>query len=125
MRMVEGGQADLVIGADGLRSTARQLFGDGPPRYAGYGAWLGLAEIEHPELKGEFGCEIYGAGERFGVIDTGRGKYYWYFVGSRRVASASRRNFWEHQSSLRSCVVTRCRAAFVLYVACKTRDCVL
>jgi FAD-dependent urate hydroxylase len=81
-------QADLVIGADGLRSTARQqLFGDGPPRYAGYGAWLGLAEIEHPELKREFGCEIYGAGERFGVIDTGRGKYYWYFVENRSVPS--------------------------------------
>ena len=31
-------RADLLIGADGLRSTVRRLlFDDGPPRYAGYG----------------------------------------------------------------------------------------
>ena len=36
--------ADLVVGADGLRSVVRaHLVGDGPPRYRGYTAWHGSA----------------------------------------------------------------------------------
>ena len=31
-------RADLLIGADGLRSTVRRLLFDDGPRYAGYGA---------------------------------------------------------------------------------------
>lgn len=38
-------QADLVIGADGLRSSVRaQLAPDARPRYAGYVGWRGLAD---------------------------------------------------------------------------------
>jgi 2-polyprenyl-6-methoxyphenol hydroxylase-like FAD-dependent oxidoreductase len=41
--------ADLLIGADGVRSTLRTLLEpDTKPRYAGYVAWRGL--IEEPEL---------------------------------------------------------------------------
>jgi salicylate hydroxylase len=37
----------LLIGADGLRSIVRQqLFGDGPPRFAGRSAWRGLIHAE-------------------------------------------------------------------------------
>jgi 2-polyprenyl-6-methoxyphenol hydroxylase-like FAD-dependent oxidoreductase len=76
--------ADLLIGADGLWSVVRQqLFADGQPDYAGYGAWLGLTTVDHPDLKREFGCEIYGAGERFGIFDTGQQQFYWYFVENR------------------------------------------
>ena len=36
--------ADVVIGADGLRSVVRRhLLGDGPPRYRGYTSWRGVA----------------------------------------------------------------------------------
>jgi hypothetical protein len=44
--------ADLLIGADGLRSTVRAQCFDGPePSYAGYVAWRGvLAEDAAPEL---------------------------------------------------------------------------
>ena len=76
-------RADLLIGADGLRSTVRRLFDDGPPRYAGYGAWLGLSDTDHPRLSRESAVEIYGAGERLGVIDSGDGLYYWYFIENR------------------------------------------
>ncbi|MBR8655684.1 FAD-dependent monooxygenase [Achromobacter sp. Marseille-Q0513] len=77
-------RADLLIGADGLRSTVRRLlFDDGPPRYAGYGAWLGLSAIDHPRLARESAVEVYGAGERLGVIDSGGGLYYWYFIENR------------------------------------------
>ena len=42
-------RADLLIGADGLRSTVRaQLIPDAEPRYAGYVAWRGL--IKDSEL---------------------------------------------------------------------------
>ena len=76
-------RADLLIGADGLRSTVRRLlFDDGPPR-AGYGAWLGLSDTDHPRLSRESAVEIYGAGERLGVIDSGDGLYYWYFIENR------------------------------------------
>ena len=63
-----GGQAsaDLVIGADGLRSTVRRLvWPDAPaPRYAGYTAWRWVA----PPLPDgpDGGGETWGTGTRFG-----------------------------------------------------------
>ncbi|GMU69581.1 MAG: salicylate hydroxylase [Steroidobacteraceae bacterium] len=40
-------RADVVIGADGIRSAVRgQLFGAGHPRFTGYIAWRGLVPIE-------------------------------------------------------------------------------
>jgi FAD-dependent urate hydroxylase len=39
-------RCDLLIGADGLHSVVRrQLLDDGPPLYAGYVAWRGVAEL--------------------------------------------------------------------------------
>jgi salicylate hydroxylase len=43
-----GIHADVVIGADGLRSTVRRaLFGAGKPRFTGYIAFRGLVPINH------------------------------------------------------------------------------
>lgn len=40
--------ADVVIGADGSRSSVRQkLYGDGAPKYTGYIAWRGLVPMDH------------------------------------------------------------------------------
>lgn len=40
--------ADLLVGADGLRSAVRAAaIGDVPPRYAGYAAWRGLLAESH------------------------------------------------------------------------------
>lgn len=68
-------RCDLLVGADGLHSTVRaQLLDDGPPRYAGYTAWRGVVAW----LGGETGFESWGRGERFGLVDIGRGRSYWY-----------------------------------------------
>jgi 2-polyprenyl-6-methoxyphenol hydroxylase-like FAD-dependent oxidoreductase len=63
-----GGQvrADLLVGADGIRSTVRRLVWPdvAPPRYAGYTAWRWVT----PPLPGgpDGGGETWGAGTRFG-----------------------------------------------------------
>lgn len=59
VRFADGRQAagDVLIGADGVRSTVRQLLaGDVAPSYAGYVAWRGLlAEADVPaEIGGRF-----------------------------------------------------------------------
>lgn len=59
VRFADGRQAhgDVLIGADGVRSTVRQLLaGDVVPSYAGYVAWRGLlAEADVPaEIGGRF-----------------------------------------------------------------------
>ena len=76
-------RADLLIGADGLRSTVNACCSTTARRAAGYGAWLGLSDTDHPRLSRESAVEIYGAGERLGVIDSGDGLYYWYFIENR------------------------------------------
>jgi 2-polyprenyl-6-methoxyphenol hydroxylase-like FAD-dependent oxidoreductase len=72
----------LLVGADGLRSRVRaMLYGDLPPRYAGYTSWRGVAPGERywdgPEL-----AEFWGRGERFGVVPVGHGETYWFAVAN-------------------------------------------
>jgi 2-polyprenyl-6-methoxyphenol hydroxylase-like FAD-dependent oxidoreductase len=72
-------RADLVVGADGLHSAVRtSLLGDGPPRYAGYTSWRGLAGYDGPLEAGE----AWGCGERFGLVPLGRGRVYWFAVAN-------------------------------------------
>jgi 2-polyprenyl-6-methoxyphenol hydroxylase-like FAD-dependent oxidoreductase len=58
--------ADLLVGADGLRSTVRRLcWPDAPaPRYAGYTAWR-LVTMPMRGVSGD-GGETWGPGSRFG-----------------------------------------------------------
>ena len=66
----------LLIGADGLRSTVRaELFGDAPPRYAGYTAWRGVTEFPHARLRPG---ETWGRGARFGQVALSGGHVYWF-----------------------------------------------
>jgi 2-polyprenyl-6-methoxyphenol hydroxylase-like FAD-dependent oxidoreductase len=70
-------EADLVVAADGLRSTVRGLvWPDAPgPRYAGYTAWR--AVVPRPHGFSSAG-ETWGDGTRFGFAPMPGNRAYWY-----------------------------------------------
>lgn len=68
-----------VIGADGARSTVRQLvFGDNPPRYAGYTCWRWTGALDGLER----GVEMWGRGARTGLVSIAPGLVYAFFVAN-------------------------------------------
>ncbi len=70
-------RGDFLVGADGLHSGIRsRLLGDGSPRYAGFTAWRGLAELGEDREHGGF--EAWGRGQIFGLVGLGGGRVYWY-----------------------------------------------
>jgi 2-polyprenyl-6-methoxyphenol hydroxylase-like FAD-dependent oxidoreductase len=68
-------RGDLLVGADGLGSVVRAVVADVRPRYAGYTAWRGVSPV--PVEAGRL-TESWGAGERFGLVDIGGGRTYWF-----------------------------------------------
>jgi 2-polyprenyl-6-methoxyphenol hydroxylase-like FAD-dependent oxidoreductase len=87
-------QGDLLVGADGLGSLVRSAIADVWPRYAGYTAWRGVSAV--PVEPGRL-TESWGVGERFGLVDVGRGRTYWFATrtlpkASRTSARGRRRN---------------------------------
>jgi 2-polyprenyl-6-methoxyphenol hydroxylase-like FAD-dependent oxidoreductase len=74
-------QGDLLIGADGLRSTVRRrLVNDGPPRYSGATCWRGVT----PFAGLEGGATNWmGAGSEFGIFPLSGGRVYWFGVVNR------------------------------------------
>ncbi|HEY8235307.1 MAG TPA: FAD-dependent oxidoreductase [Gaiellaceae bacterium] len=68
-------RGDLLVGADGLSSVTRAAIADVRPRYAGYTAWRGISPV--PVEPGRL-TESWGVGERFGLVDIGRGRSYWF-----------------------------------------------
>lgn len=73
--------ADLVVGADGLRSAVRGTFTRGAgPRYAGYSAWRGVTDGPVDVLGGA--GETWGRGERFGYVPLRDGRVYWFAVAT-------------------------------------------
>lgn len=70
---------DLLVGADGLRSTIRsRLFGHEEPRYAGYTSWRAVARPDGELLPWGEGFESWGRGARFGCVHIGGGRVYWF-----------------------------------------------
>ncbi len=78
---LEGGgsvDADLLVGADGLRSAVRQAMrGLETLRYAGYTAWRGLADDIDLARVDRF-TESWGPGHRFGIVPIGGRRVYWF-----------------------------------------------
>jgi 2-polyprenyl-6-methoxyphenol hydroxylase-like FAD-dependent oxidoreductase len=67
----------VLVGADGLRSGVRAaLWGDTPPRYAGYTAWRGIAPA--PRAAADQAGELWGCGQRFGWIPVTATTVYWF-----------------------------------------------
>ena len=63
------------LGADGLSSVVRREIATAPMRYAGYTAWRGVSSV--PVEPGRL-TESWGVGERFGLVDIGSGRTYWF-----------------------------------------------
>jgi 2-polyprenyl-6-methoxyphenol hydroxylase-like FAD-dependent oxidoreductase len=75
-------EGDILIGADGIRSTVRgALHGPEPLRYAGYFGWRAAIEFSDPSIENTF-SETWGPRFRVGLVTLGRGRLYW-FVSER------------------------------------------
>ena len=72
-------QHQAVIGADGIRSKVRsELLGPSEPVYRGYTVWRGLARYDADAITPGFNSESWGAGKRFGILNTGHRRFTWY-----------------------------------------------
>ena len=90
-------EADLVIGADGIRSKVRQaIFGPSPLRYAGYTCWRGIcprpAEIQLGDL-----LLWTGRGAQVGINTLTNDRVYWF---ATRNAPAGGAEANEHAAAL-------------------------
>ncbi len=73
-------EADLLIGADGIRSACRrQLLADGEPTYSGYFCWRGIAPSPGA-LGDEWAGVVWGKGTRFGGCCIDGGRFYWFAI---------------------------------------------
>ena len=69
---------DLLIGADGLRSTVRrQLLADGDPVYLGASIWRGMVSSDGLSLKPGFGVNWIGRGSEFLAFHLADHRIYW------------------------------------------------
>jgi 2-polyprenyl-6-methoxyphenol hydroxylase-like FAD-dependent oxidoreductase len=65
---------DLVVGADGIRSSVRTMaFGEIPLLYSGYTCWRFVVDTD---IGNADTWEMWGPGRRFGVVPIGREKTY-------------------------------------------------
>lgn len=81
--------ADVLIGADGIRSVVRaKLSGDLPPTGHGYVCWLATVPFSHPRMIRGYCGHYWGRGQRFGLIDIGAGMAYWWGTKNMPVARA-------------------------------------
>jgi 2-polyprenyl-6-methoxyphenol hydroxylase-like FAD-dependent oxidoreductase len=83
--------ADVLVGADGLRSAVRaQILGDQPPREAGYTVWRGVLEGASRMVKPGTFNSLFGRGERFVFYDLGFDVLYWMSVAPNEGAVETR-----------------------------------
>ncbi len=70
---------DIVIGADGrMKSIARQFVnGNNTPIYQGFINWIGVYESDDDIVNEMSVFDVWGVGERFGVVPVAKNKVYW------------------------------------------------
>jgi 2-polyprenyl-6-methoxyphenol hydroxylase-like FAD-dependent oxidoreductase len=74
-------RADLLVGADGVRSTVRgDLLGTRDLRAPGYWGIQAVVEYEHPEAHHGTFATYWGPGSRFAYHHVGGGRLYWFAV---------------------------------------------
>ncbi len=74
-------EADIAIGADGIRSVVRKsIFGDLPLRYSGQTCWRGMAPFSLPKELHFNSYEMWGnaKGLRFGFVPTAENETYYF-----------------------------------------------
>jgi len=80
----EGGhqdRADILIGADGIRSAVRAAtVGGGAPIYAGYTAWRGIAPIPSDIPEDELGQLAMGPACQVAFVRCGPDRLYWFIT---------------------------------------------
>ncbi|MEU9120995.1 FAD-dependent monooxygenase [Streptomyces sp. NPDC048506] len=95
VRFADGRTAhgDLLVGADGFHSAVRgQLVGPETSEDSGYVCWLGIVPFRHPGLAPGSVRHYWGSGQRFGLVDIGHGRYYWW--GTQNMPAA-RSHAWD------------------------------
>lgn len=86
LRFADGGtaRADVLVGADGVRSAIRrQLLGDGPPRYRGDTSWRAIIDAPQELRPVRSGFETFGPGPRFGMLPAADDKVMWFATEDR------------------------------------------
>jgi 2-polyprenyl-6-methoxyphenol hydroxylase-like FAD-dependent oxidoreductase len=73
-------QADIVVGADGLKSAVRQAVEPAPLRYSGQTCYRGVAELELPPDLQTVCRETWGGECRFGYSAVDAKHVYWFAV---------------------------------------------
>jgi 2-polyprenyl-6-methoxyphenol hydroxylase-like FAD-dependent oxidoreductase len=77
----DGTQAhgDVLVGADGFHSVVRrQLTGPEDSTDSGYICWLAVIPFSHPKFAPGSVTHYWGSGSRFGLVDMGAGRLYWW-----------------------------------------------
>ncbi|WP_185288496.1 FAD-dependent monooxygenase [Chryseobacterium lactis] len=73
--------ADVVIGADGIKSVVRQqVFNIGKLRHSKQKCWRGVSEFDWTAKYNHQAVEAWGKGKRFGFVRINDQKVYWYAV---------------------------------------------
>ena len=84
-------ESEILIGADGLHSRAReQLLNDGPATNHHYAAWRGVVPQIFPSIPLATATEIYGRGRRFGIGPLGSGKVGWWASANKTLLNDRR-----------------------------------
>ncbi|MEV7004243.1 FAD-dependent monooxygenase [Streptomyces sp. NPDC093982] len=94
VRFTDGREAhgDVLIGADGFHSVVRhQLVGSEKPREPGYVCWLAVVSFSHSQFTNGCVRHYWGPGQRFGLVDIGHGRAYWW--GTRNMSAAAARGW--------------------------------
>lgn len=77
-------QADVLVGADGVRSAVRrEMLDDGPARYRGDTAWRAIIDVPDDLRPLRVGFETFGRGARFGMV-PGHGDTALWFASDDR-----------------------------------------
>lgn len=89
---------DVLIGADGIRSTVRaQSIGAEPVNEYGYVCWIATTRFRDSRLRPGGAVHYWGKGQRFGLIDIGGGDVYWWGTKNLPATDATRLTYPKSQ----------------------------